>query len=418
MKTFSVAILGCGSRGAKFAVNMLSLGEKYEVVALCDTNEAQIEKTKKLCDLRDVVTSTDPDAFLEKRYADVLVIASPDRHHVPQAVRALRLGYDILLEKPLSDSREELALLAETQKEMGGKVVVCHELRYGPGFRKCSELLRSGVVGTLFAIDHTERVWYAHWAQSYVRGMFASIEKSHPAILAKCSHDLDLLHSWAGSPCVSVSSVGDLRFFRPENAPEGAADRCLDCPHMDTCAYSAKRMYIDLWHERGEPEYRWPFYSVAIDKPTTEEKLREGLRTGPLGRCAFRCQVDMVDHQLVQMQFANGVKASLQMVCAQTEGRRVVFYGSHGEIVFDERTNTIDVLPYGGESYRIDVKTLGFEDQSHGGGDIVLVDEMYDYLAGTTEGVTPLSESIEPHLMGIAAEESRKRGGELIFVHQ
>ena len=125
----------------------------------------------------------------------------------------------------------------------------------------------------------------------------------------------------------------------------------------------------------------------------------------------------MVDHQLVQMQFANGVKASLMMVCAESEGRRVVFYGSHGEIVFDERTNTIDVLPYGGESYRIDVKTLGFEDQSHGGGDIVLVDEMYDYLAGKTEGVTPLAASIEPHLMGIAAEESRKRGGELVFVH-
>ncbi len=418
MKTFSVAILGCGGRGAKFAVNMLSLGKKYEVVALCDTNEAQIEKTIKLCDLKDVVTSTNPDFFLEKKYADVLVIASPDRMHVPQAVRALRLGYDLLIEKPLSDDREELSLLEKTQKETGAKVLVCHELRYGPGFHKCTELLQSGVIGTLYAIDHTERAWYAHWAQAYVRSMFASLEKCHPAILAKCSHDLDLLCAWAGSPCKAVSSVGDLRFFRPENAPEGAAERCIDCPHMNTCAYSAKRMYVDLWHERGEPEYRWPFYALAIDKPTTEEKLWAGLRTSPLGRCAFRCKVDMVDHQLVQMEFENGVKASLKMVCANTEGRRVVFYGSHGEIIFDERTKTIDVMPYGGESYRIDVKTLGFENQSHGGGDLVLVDEMYDYLSGTAEAATSLSASIEPHLMGIAAEESRKRGGELVLVHK
>jgi len=417
MKTFSVAILGCGSRGAKFAVNMLSLGQKYKVVALCDINEAQIEKTKKLCGLTDVVTSTDPDAFLEKKYAEVLVIATLDRYHVPQAVRAMRLGYDILLEKPISDDREELALFERTQKETGARVVVCHELRYGPGFRKCSELLESGVVGTLYAIDHTERVWYAHWAQGYVRGMFASLEKCHPAILAKCSHDLDLIAAWAKSPCKTVSSVGELRFFRPENAPEGAAARCIDCQHKDTCAYSAKRMYIDLWYERGKPEYRWPFYSIAIDKPTTEEKLLAGLRTSPLGRCAFGCKVDMVDHQLVQMEFENGVKASLKMLIANREGRRVVFYGSLGEIVFDERTKTIDVMPYGGEAYTLDVRTLGFEDQSHGGGDLVLVDEMYDYLSGKTEASTAAASSIEPHLMGIAAEESRKRGGALVWVH-
>lgn len=418
MKTFSVAIIGCGSRGAKFAVNMLSLGQKYEVVALCDTNSAQIEKTISLCGLRDVVVSTDPDRFLEKKYADVLVIASPDRHHVPQAVRALRLGYDILLEKPISDDREELSLLAQTQKETGGKIVICHELRYGPGFRKCTELLESGVIGTLFAIDHTERVWYAHWVQGYVRGMFASLKRAHPTILAKCSHDLDLISAWAASPCKTVSSVGDLRFFKPENAPEGAAERCLDCPHMETCAYSAKRIYIDLWHERGEPEYRWPFYSVAIDKPTTEEKLREGLRKGPLGRCVFGCEVDVVDHQLVQMEFENGVKASLKMLIANKEGRRAVFYGSLGEIVFDEQTKTIDVYPYGQEPYQIDVKTLVLEDQSHGGGDLLLVDGLYDYLSGVSESRTSLAESIEAHLIGIAAEESRMRGGELISVHR
>jgi predicted dehydrogenase len=273
------------------------------------------------------------------------------------------------------------------------------------------------VIGTLFAIDHTERVWYAHWAQAYVRSMFASLEKCHPAILAKCSHDLDLIAAWAGSPCKTVSSVGDLRFFKREDMPVGATERCLDCPHMNTCPYSAKRMYIDLWHERGEPEYRWPFYTVALDKPTTEEKLRKGLREGPYGRCAFRCKVDMVDHQLVQMEFENGVKASLKMVLANTEGRRTVFYGSHGEIIFDERKKTIDVMSYGGEAYTIDVVKLGFEDQSHGGGDLILVDEMYGYLLGDTDSATALAASIEPHLMGIAAEESRKRGGKLILVH-
>ena len=78
-----------------------------------------------------------------------------------------------------------------------------------------------------------------------MRGIGASIELGHPAILAKCSHDLDLLQSYAQSECDTVSSVGGLDFFRPENAPEGATKRCLDCPHQETCAYSAKKIYID-----------------------------------------------------------------------------------------------------------------------------------------------------------------------------
>jgi len=58
------------------------------------------------------------------------------------------------------------------------------------------------------------------------------------------------------------------------------------------------------------------------------------------------------------------------------------------------------------------------EEQSHGGGDAVLVNELYDILSGTTVCTTPLCESVESHLMGIAADESRKMGGAIVKVHQ
>ena len=418
-KQFTVAILGCDSRGALFAELMLKMDGAYKISALCDVSSAQIEKTKKLCALSDAESFTDVSEFFEQKRADVLAIATPDRDHVMQSIRALELGYDILLEKPISDSREELSALLEAQKKSGRTVIVCHELRYGKAYMKCEEILRSEVLGKLYAIDASERVVYWHWAQAYVRGVGASLELGHPAILAKCSHDLDLLQNFAESECDTVSSVGGLDFFRPENAPKGAADRCLDCRHIDSCPYSAKRIYIDAWHKAGEPEFIWPYNKVTLAVPNTEESIREGLLTGEYGRCVFSCNVEKVDNQMVQMTFKNGVRASLKMVYASEVGRRIVFYCTHGEMVFDDRTRSIEVRRFGEPTEIIDTRSLtNGSGVGHGGGDKEIIRELYEILCGEKKTATDLRESIECHLMGIAAEESRALGGALVKVHR
>ena len=71
-KQFTVAILGCGSRGALFAELMLQMEGAYKISALCDVSSEQIEKTKKLCSLTDVESFTDVSSFFEKKRADVL----------------------------------------------------------------------------------------------------------------------------------------------------------------------------------------------------------------------------------------------------------------------------------------------------------------------------------------------------------
>lgn len=419
MKKFTVAILGCGGRGLVFAQNMLSKENegKFEITALCDTDKEQIDKLLKICDTINPETFLDVDVFFEKKRADIMVIATPDRCHVPQAIKALKLGCDLLLEKPISDNVKELKKLLKVQKQTGRQVVVCHELRYGPGFFKCAQLAQDGTIGRLYAIDASERVWYAHWAQAYVRGIGADIKRSHPVILAKCSHDLDLIQGFAKSKCKTLSSVGGLDYFIPQNAPEGAADRCLDCKHKDTCVYSAKRIYLDSWFEAGKPAFRWPYNKVTIQNPHTEEAITKGLREGEYGQCVYKCKVDKADHQFVQMTFENGVKASLKMIYCHEAGRRISLYGTLGEIVFDERSNTIEVRVFGKEKEIINVNLLVPEDQNHGGGDAALVKELYDILSGNKKSLTPLSESIESHLMGIASEKSRKHGGKLVKVH-
>lgn len=418
-KQFTVAILGCGSRGATYTKYMLKTPEKYKIVALCDPSERQLQKMHELFGLDDAAEFLDESEFFKEKRADVLVIASPDREHVTQAVRGMEMGYHLLLEKPVSDDRDELELLLKTQLRTGRQVVVCHELRYGKGYLKCKEILDSGRLGRLYAIDASERVAYWHWTQAYVKGVGASLKLGYPAILAKCSHDLDLVQSYAKSECESLSSVGELSFFKSENAPEGAADRCTSCKYVDSCPYSAKRIYIDGWHKAGEPSFNWPYNKVSLQVPLTEEALLKGITEGPHGRCVFKCPTDLVDHQMVQMTFKNGVKASLKMIYGAFMGRKYIFYCDMGELVFDERTDTIEVMPFGEEKEIIDVSALvGGGQKGHGGGDSELIRELYSALSGETESTTTLKESLECHLMGISAEESRKNGGALVTVHK
>ncbi len=416
MKT--IAVLGCGARGTTYAEELQKHSEEFEFTALCDKNPLQLKRIQQRMGVSDIPTFTDADEFLREKRADALVIATPDREHVSQTIRALHLGYDVLLEKPVSDNREEIDALLRAQEETGKQVIVCHVLRYAPGFRMCQDILRSGDLGKLYAIDASERVIFWHWAQAYVRGIGGVLKDSHPAILAKCSHDLDLIQSYAGSECDTVTSVGDRRFFVPENAPEGATERCLDCPHMETCTYSAKRIYIDRWHWAGEPAYAGPYCRVDLSYPTTEEGLMRALREGRYGICAFRGPLDQPDHQMVQMSFKNGVKASLKMVYAADAGRRLTFYCTKGELIFDEREQKIEVMPFFGRKQVIDVKMVLERGNAHGGGDAVLSKEFGDLVAGVAGCPTTLRESLECHLMGIAAEESRHQGGALVKVHQ
>jgi predicted dehydrogenase len=270
-KQFTVAIIGMGGRGRAYSREMLKLPEKFKIVAFCDITAFRVNDAKKDFGYTDDMYYDNEDAFFAKKLADICVVATQDQDHVRHAIKALELGYDVLMEKPISDKEEECRRLLEAQRKYGGKVFVCHVLRYAPAFVKAKEFLNQGAIGKLVQIEALERVGYWHQAHSYVRGNWRNLECSAPMILAKCCHDLDLLQYYAGSKCTSVSSVGDLTYFKEENAPAGSTDRCATCPHIDTCAFSAKHIYINRWKERGCPVDIWPF-NVLVQAPLTEEK--------------------------------------------------------------------------------------------------------------------------------------------------
>ncbi len=422
-KKFTVAVLGVGGRGYVYSNLLRGFKEEFELVAFCDNVRAQLDKVNRLFSLPEEVLFNNEEEFFKKKRADVLIIATWDKDHVRQSITAMELGYDILLEKPVSDSIEELEQLLSVQKKTGRKVIVCHVLRYGLGYKKIYDLLQENAIGTLIGIDAIERVAYWHQAQAYVRLQRENNDLVHPTILAKCCHDLDYIQHYASSKCDTVSSVGALSFFRKENAPEGATERCINCPHIDTCPYSAKTIYIDNWKKRGCPEFLWPWNKVSLVNPNTEEDLWEGIKTKTFGRCAFLCGIEsnphVVDHQMVQMRFENGVIATLKMMFTGEPGRRINLFGTLGEIVFDEIPNTIELKLYGKEKTVISIEELIGEDSGfgHGGGDYGLIKDLYSILTGEKQDYTSLEESVESHLIGVYAEKSRLSSGKTYKVH-
>lgn len=419
-KRFTVSIIGCGSRGGYiYGQLMHSSPEHFKIVSLCDINNEHLRYYAAKFDLLDGDLFNSEEAFFQKKRSDVIVIATQDRDHVRMCIKAMELGYDILMEKPISPIKEELMELLRAQEKYKRKVLICHVLRYAPAFLKAKEILDSGKIGRLVMIDAVEQVAYWHQAHSFVRGNWRNDKTTSPMIMQKCCHDLDLLQYYAGSLCENIYSTGNLTFFNEDNKPDGAADCCSNCKYINECAYSAERLYIERWKIEGSKPDDVP-YNIIAEAPLTEGKLREAYKKGMYGRCVFACDNNVVDNQTINIVFKNGVKANLTMTAFTYElGRRYVFYGTYGEIELVEDRDLLLVKVFGKpiEEYKISTLISVMTSYGHGGGDNGLINSFYNVLTGLIEPSTSLEKSIESHLMALAAEESRITG-KVIKVHE
>ena len=377
------------------------------------------------------------DRLLEEdRLADAVVVATPDREHAAPAIAALDRGYEVVLEKPIAPTPAEIRAVVAAVERSAGMVTVAHVLRYTPFFAALKAALDEGRIGELVTIEHAERIGYWHFAHSFVRGSWRREDRASPMLLAKACHDLDLLRWLAGDRCIAVASFGGLRHFRPEAAPAGALDRCWDgerrCPVAAACPFDAVRLYV----ERTAGLADWPV-SVVTDDPSREGRLA-ALATGPYGRCVYRSDNDVADHQLTILEFANGVRASLGVSGLTADNTRTVLLsGTRGEMRGRLDTGEIEIrgflpaadAPRSGPDWDRDelgrsamrdderiVLRAGSERQDgHGGGDDGLMDDLVARLRARRDGApavqdaarTSLAASVESHRMAFAAERSR-----------
>ncbi|MFC1525808.1 Gfo/Idh/MocA family protein [Candidatus Latescibacterota bacterium] len=420
-RKLTAIVVGAGHRALTYASYSREHPDELEIVGVSDLIERRRRQVADLYDLGpDQQWETAEELAALPQRADVVINGTMDYQHVPTSVPLLEAGYDLLLEKPFATSEEEMWQLAETARRCGRKVVICHVLRYAPFYAAIRQQVADGVVGDVLNVQAVEHVSYHHQAVGFVRGKWN--KKSYcqsTMLMSKSCHDLDLI-AWmkTGVPARRVSSVGSNFQFRPERAPEGAGTRCLvDCPIEADCLYSARKHYID------HPE-RWSFYVwdtlEHIDKPTIEDKIASLEGDNPYGRCVWKCDNEVVDHQSVAIEFADGATATLNMIGGSSKpSRSIHIVGTHGEIQGNLEDSTFAVRhidPRPGHEYSEEITDLRVGGDmtgafgGHGGGDMRLVADFLQVVRGEPASIstTTVEDSITGHLMGFCADRANE----------
>lgn len=417
MAKVKVAVCGFGIRGAEAYASYQKLRpEELELVAVADPRADRRELARREFGVKPECCFESGEALLAaEKQADVLIIATQDTDHIRYALPALEKGYHLLLEKPISPDLAECVALREKAHECGRVVIVCHVLRYTQFYQKIHDLLRAGTIGRIQSLVATENVAYWHFAHSYVRGNWRRQDESSPVILAKSCHDMDIIRWLVGKPCLRVSSFGSLDWFREENAPEGCGKRCLDCGAKADCPYDAEKIYL----ANAKSGYRsgtrqWPLTVLTSD--VTEENLYAALREGPYGRCVYHCDNDVADHQVVAMEFEDGITATFSLSAfTQNCYRTILVMGAMGEIEGNLEENVVYVRRFGQPEEKILLDPVDDEFAGHGGGDSRMMEYLCRVISGgESEALTSVDASVESHIMALAAEESRVNGGKAI----
>lgn len=406
-------LIGYGQRG-KFYVDCLRKLNKGELIAVCDSNQSKLDLAKKNYGLSDKQLFTEADSLFEKgKIADLAIIASMDNDHYDQAIKALQLGYHLLLEKPIAQTEEQCREIASLAGQMNRKVYVCHVLRYAPIYTSIKEMLASGKFGDVVSISQTEHVGWWHQAHSYVRGNWRRSEDTSPMIVAKCCHDFDLFAWLIDKKCKTVSSFGSLSYYNREHAPEGSGNYCYNCRLKDECVYNCLKFYT-----------KYPAFAFASGQYLGDGEDKQAIiecfskENNPYARCVFKCDNDVVDHQVVNMLFEDDVTAQLTMTAFCEGGIRTIrVHATKGFIEASMLDNIIRYEIYGQETQEIHV-TVGETFGGHGGGDEKLVEDVINDLEGSKGCLclTSIDKSVMSHLMGFAAEKSRLQGGQIVNI--
>ncbi len=431
MKKLTCAILGYGLRGQAYAEYALIRSEELEVVAVIDFSPVGLSKAQKAFNLSEDKLFNSLDDFLEKKLeCDFVINATMDTYHYSTSVKLLKAGYNMLLEKPISNKAEEVKDIARLAKENNCTVLVCHVLRYTPFYQKIKEIVDSGEIGKIISIQANEHVWHGLFVDAFVRGKWNNEKECGSGLLlSKSCHDTDLL-CWLNNATrpMSVSSFGSRSFYCPENAPKNSTQYCFDCPAKDECIFDAYKFQLKL---NCVPNYVFGAMGKAVDKITDEEKI-EYMKNHKAGECVFKIDADLVDRQCVNIQFENGSIATLNMIGAATRaGRNIHIVCEYGELLGDLETNNLIFRKFNKEAVNykfvcdenmyteevlhpeLDSKGDNPVNRAHHGGDYFIMKDIVELLNGelpesSSNAMTTIDDSIDGHLVVFAAEKSRK----------
>lgn len=149
MGRISVAVVGAGNVANGMHLPAWRKIPETEVVAICDTNRERAEKTAKRWKIPKIYT--DFDELLEKENLAIVDICTPPDTHAPLSIKAMKTGFNVLLEKPMAISVEESENILKEYQNRKGEVKLCiiHNYLFNPSMLKIKSVLERNEVEIL-----------------------------------------------------------------------------------------------------------------------------------------------------------------------------------------------------------------------------------------------------------------------------
>ena len=407
-KPVSIVAIGAGNRTNKYLEYVKQHPDRVRLVGVVELNDIRRQSVAERFGLEPSQCYADyHDFFRNPVQTDAVMVCTPENMHFEPTMLAIEAGYHVLLEKPIAQTLEECQAIGEAARKKGVLVSVCHVLRYHPYFMKVKELVDSGELGHIISINHRTSVGVDRAAHGFVRGIWRSERLSNPMLMSKCCHDIDFLLWLTKTPCRKLTSFGSLRWFKAKNAPEGSAERCIDCGVESHCPFSA----VNLYQVRRD----WIANFDVPEGKTIDDVIEDQLREGLYGRCVYHCDNDVVDHQIVSMEMESEVTINFSMdIFTLKDCRETHISLTEGEIDGDE--NRLRVRRFrGAEETVYDFSGLAHQ-PFHAGADLAIIADFIDAIrTGRRDLVTSIDRSVESHRICFEAERSRKEQRTILF---
>jgi predicted dehydrogenase len=376
------ALVGVGSRSGMYRDAVLkTYAEHCQLVGFCDVNEGRLKLAQR--EARQdhgaevpIYLAADFDRLVKETKPDVVIVTTKDSTHDTYVIRALELGCDAMTEKPMTTDEQKCRAILAAKQRTGRNIIVTFNYRYSPPRTQVKDLLMQGVIGAVLSVDF-QWLLDTHHGADYFRRWHGQKANSGGLMVHKATHHFDLVNWWLSAMPVTVQATGKREFYTPEMARrfglQSHHERCHTCPEANQCTFR-----LDLAGNRGLKE-------LYLDQEKYDGYFRD--------RCVFRPEIDIEDTMHVNVKYDTGALLSYSLNAFNAwEGYRIAFNGTKGRLEHSaqekisvsgdgsvpgalkpEGTYT-KIYPLRAPAYAVE---LWRGEGSHGGGDKVLLDDLF-----------------------------------------
>ena len=357
-----------------------NFNKNSELVAILDIDRKRV---KEFCRKAEVdvpfYLPKDFHAMIRDQKPDVILVVSQDYSHCEYTVKGLLAGCDVIVEKPMVISQDQIRKVIAAEKKSGKRVRVAFNMRYTPTHQKLKRMIQSGILGEITNVEFTYNLDTFHGA-SYFYRWNRSRAKSGGLCIHKCTHHFDFINWVLDDDPVEVYAHGALNYYGPKGAlrpmkngkPLSSTEEKRNCPYF-------KKHYAEKIDPENNPNTGWDLYELSSDVQYPPNKKRY----------IYDKEVDIEDTYSALVKYRRGTSMSYSCNFSTpwegyllgingTKGRIEIAHHSHpdptGNTETADEKNEIVFYPlFGGKQVVVIPAVAG----AHGGADFQIQQDLF-----------------------------------------